>query len=308
MYKKNLLQQIRGFYHVVRCGSVSKAAQFMNLTQSTITLQIQSLERDLNLSLFRRDAKPLVLTKEGEEFYKIACPLMHEFESVVDQFLNKKKEKEEEKIEIAVHHIAISYLMPDIVAIFRKKNPQVKIALRNIAPNDAIQRLRDDKIDLAFYPNMAPRPEIALREVVSYDPVLIINKKHPFAGKQIKSLKDFANFDLIRIDQSLITLPLFEEVVRTYKLKGSIEFENGNWEMLKQLVGKNNFAAVVSQVCLDDNDRALEKINLSQFFPKMTYAIATKNRKITRPIIEDFIAAIIEATARETKKIKASRK
>ena len=308
MYKKNLLQQIRGFYHVVRCGTVSKAAQFMNLTQSTITLQIQSLERDLNLSLFSRDAKPLILTKEGEEFYQIACPLMHEFESVVDKFLNKKKEKEEKKIKIAVHHVAISYLMPDIVALFRKKNPQVKIALCNIAPSEAIQRLKDDEIDLAFYPNMTLRPEIALREVVSYDPVLIVNKKHPFAGRRIKSLKDFASLNLIRIDQSLITLPLFEEVVRTYKLKGSIEFENGNWEMLKRLVEKNNFAAVVSQVCLDDNDQALEKINLSRFFPKMTYAIATKNRKITRPIIEDFIAAIVEATAQRDKQVKALRK
>jgi len=95
LYKKNRQQQIKGFYYVARYLSISKAAQAMNLTQSTVTLQIQSLERDLGFQLLNRNSKPLSLTKDGEEFYQIACPLMHEFESVVEKFLDRKKEKEQ---------------------------------------------------------------------------------------------------------------------------------------------------------------------------------------------------------------------
>jgi DNA-binding transcriptional LysR family regulator len=216
LYKKNRQQQIKGFYYVARHQSISKAAQAMNLTQSTVTLQIQSLERDLGFALLRRDTKPLSLTEEGEEFYTIACPLMHEFESVVEKFLDRKKQKAQKKVDIAIHHIAISYLMPRIISHFKKTNPDAKILIRNIAPIEAVKALKDGKIDLAFYPNLSHAAEIKQIDSISYDPVLIINKHHPLVKKEIKSLSDLKDFDLIRIDHNLITLPLFEEAVRTH--------------------------------------------------------------------------------------------
>lgn len=293
-YKRNRMQQIKGFYYAARYRSISEAARTMNLTQSTVTLQIQSLERDLNFKLLNRDSKPLSLTKEGEEFYEIACPLMHEFESIVEKFLNSKNQKEQRKIDIAVHHVAISYLMPSIISSFKKSHPQSKITIRNIAPNEAIKRLKEGKIDLAFYPNALSDPEIKRIETVSYDPILIMNKKHPLAKKVIKSLKDLKDFDLIRIDQNLITLPLFEEAVRSHGLSGSVEFENGNWEILKHFVKKNNFVAIVSTVCLDKNDDDLAIKNLAKFFPKMGYSIMHKNGELLKPIVKNFISAINE--------------
>lgn len=98
LYKRNRLQQIKGFYYAARSSSISEAARVMNLTQSTVTLQIQSLERDLGLKLLNRDSKPISLTRDGEEFYKIACPLMHDFESVVEKFVNQKIKKSRKKL------------------------------------------------------------------------------------------------------------------------------------------------------------------------------------------------------------------
>lgn len=293
LYKKNRQQQIKGFYYAAQNLSISSAANIMNLTQSTVTLQIQSLERDLGFPLFRRNTKPLSLTSEGKEFYQIACPLMHEFESVIGKFLTGKKEREQKQIDIAVHHIAISYLMPKIIAAFKKSNPDIKIIIRNISPDDAIKRLKEGKINLAFYPNLQNDPEVKKIEVMSYDPILIMNKHHPLANKSISSLSDLKEFDLIRIDQNLITLPLFEEVVKTYGIKGSVEFENGNWEMLKCFVKDNDFAAVVSTICLNKTDKDLVVKSLANFFPKMSYGLALKSGETLLPQrIQNFIEQI----------------
>lgn len=291
-YKKNILQQIKGFCYAARYSSISEAARSMNLTQSTVTLQIQSLERDLGIQLFKRDSKPLSLTTHGEEFYKLACPLMHEFESVVNKFLDGRKEKEQQKIDIAMHHVAISYMMPRIVANLKKSHPQAKIMIRNIAPGDAVKRLKDGTIDLAFYPNLPREAEIKHFEIIAYDPVLIMNNKHPLSRKVIRSLKDLKEFDLIRIDRNLITLPLFEETVRSYKIKGSVEFENGNWDMLKNFVKENNFVAIVSSMCLDKHDSDLVVKNLSKFFPKMSYSISMRNGEISKPIVQDLFDVV----------------
>lgn len=294
LYKKNRLQQIKGFYYTARYRSISEAARVMNLTQSTVSLQIQSLERDLNFKLLKRDSKPLLLTQDGEDFYQTACPLMHEFESVLEKFLYRKNQIEQRKISIAVHHIAISYLMPQVISAFKKSHPESKITLRNIAPAEALKRLKEGKIDLAFYPNPASDPEIERTGVVSYDPVLIMNKTHPLAKRAIKSLKDLKNFDLIRIDQGLITLPLFEEAVKNYHLSGSVEFENGNWEMLKHFVKENDFVAIVSTLCLDKGDEDLVIKNLEPFFPKMGYSLMHRKGELLKPIVKNFIAAMKE--------------
>lgn len=294
LYKKNRLQQIKGFYYTARSRSISEAARVMNLTQSTVTLQIQSLERDLGLKLLKRDSKPISLTAEGKDFYQLACPLMHEFESIVEKFLSDRNKKEQKKIDIAVHHIAISYLMPSIISNFKEIHPDAKIIIRNIAPSEAMKRLKEGQIDLAFYPNIHREAEIKQIDTVSYDPILIMNKNHHLIQKQIKTLKDLKFFDLIRIDQGLITLPLFEEAVKTHRIKGSIEFENGNWEILKHFIRANNLAAVVSTICIDKKDSDLAIRNLSKFFPKMSYSIAHKKGQILKPFVEDFIKTVCE--------------
>jgi DNA-binding transcriptional LysR family regulator len=290
-YKKNRLHQIRGFCYAVAFLSMSKAAKELNLTQSTISLQIQSLERDLGFKLLNRSSKTFSLTKEGSDFYKFTCPLFYEFESVVEKFLENNQNKNQKIIDIAVHHIAISYVMPKVIAIFKKKHPNCKIILRNIPPNEAINRLRNDEINLAFYPSAENPPEIEYIKIKSYDPILIMNKHHSLAKKNIKNLKDLKGLDLIRIDRSLITLPLFEEVVKSHDLKGSLEFENGNWEMLKHLVEHNNFIAVVSEICLDKKDNLIVK-NLSKFFPTMNYSLMHKKGHIFSKVEKDFIEII----------------
>ena len=299
LYKKNILQQIKGFCYAARYSSISEAARVMNLTQSTVTLQIQSLERDLGLKLLRRDSKPLSLTRDGEEFYKMSCPLLHEFESVVKKFLDQKNEKRQKRVDIAVHHVAISHLMPRIIAKLKAIHPQSKLVIRNIAPKEAVKRLKDGKIDLAFYPNLSYEAEIKHVEAVSYDPILIMNKRHALAKKTIKSLTDLKGHDLIRIDRNLITLPLFEKVVNAHGIKSSIEFENGGWEMLKYFVRDNNFIAVVSSMCLDKHDSDLVVKNLAQFFPKMSYSISVRNGEILKPIVQDLFN-IINETGKES--------
>jgi DNA-binding transcriptional LysR family regulator len=67
-YKINRLQQLKGLYHTVQTVSISKAAEKMRLTQSAVTLQIQSLERDLKIELFKRNKKELRLPRRVECF------------------------------------------------------------------------------------------------------------------------------------------------------------------------------------------------------------------------------------------------
>ena len=70
-YKHNRLQQLRGFCAVVESNSVSRAAARLNLTQPTVSLQVQALERELRATLFERRGPKLELTPEGEVLFEL---------------------------------------------------------------------------------------------------------------------------------------------------------------------------------------------------------------------------------------------
>ena len=65
-YKQNRLKQLRAFCYTAKSGSISKAAEQLYLSQPSVSLQIQALERELNTMLFERRGPKIRLTPDGQ--------------------------------------------------------------------------------------------------------------------------------------------------------------------------------------------------------------------------------------------------
>ncbi len=287
-YKKNCLQQLKGFCNTVQLGNISKAAKKMGLNQSTITLQIQSLERDLNTKLFDREKKRMKLNRDGEIFYEMISCHINGIDSSYQEFA-RRKNNQQPTIKIAAHHVAISHLLPPYIKEFQEQYPDVKINIKNITPSDAIRRIQDDEVDLILYPNVSPSAEFFSHTCFSYDPVLIMNKDHPLAKKSEVKLQDISKHNIVRIDSNLITLPLFEEACKEFGFKNNIEFENGNWEMVKSFVKEGIGLGIISDLYItkDDGDLLCRKLN--KYFPTMEYKLVVKNGKYLTKEVQGFI-------------------
>ena len=74
-YKQNRLKQLRAFCMAAKTRSISRAAEQLFQSQSTVTLQIQALEREMGLCLFERRGRRMALTPEGEVLRELAQPL-----------------------------------------------------------------------------------------------------------------------------------------------------------------------------------------------------------------------------------------
>lgn len=288
-YKKNRLQQLRGFYYAAQLQSVSKAAQHMLLTQSTVSLQIQSLERDLGSKLFDRSKKRFILTDDGKTLYKLAVPLIHGLDGLYDQFHDLQKSDEQRVVDIAAHHIATSYLLPPYLKKFSDSHPDIVLNIRNIPRDLALDKLINNEIDLMIYPTSEVPAECQFKPSFSYEPLLIMPKDHALAIKKTISLEDIAAYNLIRIDQKLITLPLFEEAYKTYGWGSNIQLESGHWEMLKHFVRAGLGIAMVSTICIDERDDDLVGRSMLNYFPEMTYGIMTRKGAFMSDPVKEFI-------------------
>ncbi len=290
-YKKNRLQQIKGFCYTVQTGSMYKSADKMGLTPATVTLQIQSLERDLGIKLFARDYKKITLTPEGKMFYDRSIIYLQGIEDLFKNFAKIVKEKKSNVISIG-GNVSICYILPKYIQKFEELYPQVNFEIRNLVKSDAIKRLINDEIDILVY-SMTSKllpSELDFIPVVEYPPILLTNKNHPLATKKKVTLQDIKKYKLLRLDPQFITVPNFDEMAKCHGLETKIEFEMANYEILKKFVKAGVGIAIVSNICLEDEgDKELIGRDLSEYFPSLTYGIMIKKGKVPHSLLQKFM-------------------
>ncbi|MBE5784965.1 MAG: LysR family transcriptional regulator [Clostridiales bacterium] len=84
------IQQLKLFSDVVQYGSVNKAAQVNYISPSTLSRSIQELERSTNTVLFQRSYSGMKLTQQGEEFFVMVQPILHDIQQLEDTYFNEE--------------------------------------------------------------------------------------------------------------------------------------------------------------------------------------------------------------------------
>ena len=120
--------KLKIFYAVAEAGSFTSATVVLNISQSAISRQIQSLEEDLNVKLFERHARGLTLTENGEYVYKTARDVISKLKEV-ETSLGDKKNKPTGKLTVStVVSFGTTWLTPRIQE-FMQLNPEIEIEL-----------------------------------------------------------------------------------------------------------------------------------------------------------------------------------
>jgi len=120
--------KLKIFYTVAEASSFTKAATILNLSQSAISRQIQTLEQDLKIQLFERHARGLVLTDNGEYLFKSAHEVISKLKDV-ESTLSGHKDKLNGKLTITtVVSFGTTWLTPRIKD-FMDLHPEMEVEL-----------------------------------------------------------------------------------------------------------------------------------------------------------------------------------
>lgn len=80
------IQQCKYVLMIAQCGSFNKAAKQMFVAQSSLSVGVKTLEKELNIKIFVRSGTGIVLTEEGREFIDYAKPLVHQSELILTRY------------------------------------------------------------------------------------------------------------------------------------------------------------------------------------------------------------------------------
>ena len=154
-------EKIKTFYHVAKAGSFTRAAAYLNLSQSAISRSVIGLEDRMGTQLFYRRARGLTLTKQGEILFEAAQKMFADVAQA--ETLISEEETEPQGLLKVTAPISISTWLIDYAPGFLKRYPKVQLSI--IASDDK-PNLALGQSDVAIYPSKVNRTGLVERFLI----------------------------------------------------------------------------------------------------------------------------------------------
>jgi DNA-binding transcriptional LysR family regulator len=292
-YKNNRLKQMRAFCEVVRTGTITLAAQKLFLSQPSVTLQIQAMERELGVTVFERRGPVLKLTPDGETLYALAKPLVDGIDSLEENFAAQHGKMESGELNIGAGESTILYIMPEAIRRFVTTLPRIQLKIHNVTGRDGLKMLRDDEIDLVVGSMLDVPDDITYQPIVTFDPALIVPLDHPLTKQKEVTLEDISQYGLILPPRHLSTWRMVKYVFQQHNLTFKVTMEAGGWEVIKKYVELGMGVSIVTDICLTGKEQ-LVRIPLKQYFPQRGYGLVLRKGRFLSPQAQRFVEILYD--------------
>ncbi len=229
------LKQLQAVAAVARLGTMTRAAQELNVTSAALYARIRQLEEEAGLLLFDRTPTGLKPTDAGREMLWAINSINTVLETCTDR-LRTLKGGGGGRVGLGVVSTA-KYFAPQVIAGFMETHPKVEISLTVGNRQDTIEALRNYDIDFAI---MGRPPRDFAIEAETFGPhplVLIAAPNHPMAGRRGLTRADLAEESFLVREEGSGTRSVFEEFMSGVMIRrAKLGIDSGSNETLKQAV------------------------------------------------------------------------
>ena len=245
------LDQLKILQTISHEGSFKKAAEKLYISQPAVSLQVQNLEKKLNISLFYRDKRKAILTDAGQLLIKYSRQILALCEETC-RALDELQTLQSGTLIIGASQTIGTYLMPRLIGIFRHKYPQIEIELQVHSTRKIAWAVYNGQIDLAIVGGEIPSELSETLDITSYaedELALILPRSHPFAALECIQKEDLYRLRFIALDtqstiRNVIENTLIQNGIDSQYFK--IEMELNSIEAIKNAVQSGLGAAFVS--------------------------------------------------------------
>lgn len=248
-------RQLETFVAIAKFKSFSKAADYLYLTQPTISSHILNLEKDLNTVLINRTNKKISLTKAGEVLYDYAINIINLRERARFK-LGEFKGKIVGNIEIAASTIPEQYMIPELICGFNKMYPDVTFSMLNYDSTEVIEGIISGDIDFGIVGAKISHNQLKYVDLLN-DELVVVSQYGHF--KEIKNgeilLQDLLNENFILREHGSGTRNLFEDILKDKNIEQKelkVIAYIQNTEAIKQCIRRGLGISILSKHAIED--------------------------------------------------------
>jgi len=266
------IENFKIFSDLVETKSFSKAAKLNGITQSAVSQQARSMERQFKALLIDRSQKQFQLTREGQRVYEASREILHHFEKLECELLEMKKIISG-TIRISTIYSIGLHELPPYIKRFLQAYPAVNCRVEYRRSNLVYEDILHNSVDFGL---VAFPQRVRQIEVIPFHNdrlVLITHPQHPLARFNEVDMKQMAGHKFIGFDPDIPTRKAVDTILRDHRLEIETVMEFDNIETVKRAVEIDAGMAIVPQATI-----------LQEVAQGTLKALTFKGKEFTRPL------------------------
>jgi len=279
-------RQLQIFIAICKSGSTTSAAEIVSLSQSATSASLNELESLLNVALFDRIGKKLVLNENGRQILPQAMQTIDIGNSIQDQF-NLNGQHKKSTLHIGASTTIGNYLLPSLLSEYSKEAsilPKIEIAnTTNISAAVA-----NFEVDFGLIEGPCHESDLMVEKWLEDELIIVSSKQHPLAIKNRKSKitsEDLSKTEWLLRESRSGTREAVEQLLKYHleNLNSAGEFSNS--EAIKHSAAEGLGIACLSRAAVVDLIELGKLVELSTTLPRLTrnlYIIQNKYKVVSR--------------------------
>lgn len=293
------LQQLRYVREIVRQNfNLTRASDVLFTSQPGVSKTVLDLEAGLGFNIFERHGKRIRgLTKEGAVLLPQLERILHELDDFKD-LVAECKNPQFGRLTIATTHTQARYVLPQVIAKFRARYPDVRLSLLEGAPTHIAQMVLHDHADIAVATEkLAITDGLDARACYEWTHQILLPEQHPLAARAKFKITDLAAYPIITYDPAFAGRGKIDKAFMEAHVRADVVLEAVDADVIRTYVELGLGVGILAGMALANVDCAklgLIKRDAGYLFGKNTTYAAVKIERFLREYERYFIELLTE--------------
>ena len=291
--KKLNLHHLYLFYYIAKYKSITKAANFLEISQPAVSLQIKNFQKECGVQLLDIVDKKIFLTPVGKSLY-FKCEELFALKDDAEEIILGNKESASEMISICTTHPFGDYYMGSFLpGLINKFQDSLRLSITTDSSDQILEKTLELETDLGIVGKPVKHPKLVIKQLLRESLQLICNPQHELANKLIIHPSDLVNHPFVTHEPGSSTRKAIEEYAAKNNIKLNVVDEIYSPRLVADIVGNTSAISIISRHIIGDyvKARKLKSIPIDGGLFRYFYLIYHKEKYIS-PVLQQVITAL----------------
>lgn len=223
-HRQPTLRQIEAFKAVIETGTVSRAAEVLNMSQPAASKLLTNLEADIGLDLFERRRGLLVPNDRGHRFYQEIDRIFTGM-SQINRAVENLRREEQGQLVIGCLPGLSGHFIGSVIRAFREKHPDVFISLQARSSQFIVEWMRSGHVDVGLVTGRVEDTHIEAASILRQPLACMLPPDHPLTAKPVLTMEDIAAEPIVSFMQGSYTRVLQDKLFAAHELQPNVTVE-----------------------------------------------------------------------------------
>ena len=297
------LELYRVFYTVAKCGSLTKAAEELYISQPAVSQAIKQLERGLGGKLFNRTHKGMELSENGgKQIFAIVEHALKLFDEAEKKYA-ELKDTATGVIRICASDTVSTHFLSPYIKEYHEKYPNVNIILENCTSIETVELLKGKKGDIGFVNLPIDDTDVNLSHIVMplHDTFFANDKFSELFDKTVP-LKNLQDYPLLMLELTTSTRQAIVTFAHSHGIHLHPEIEVASLELMTELAKNGIGIACIPREFVGEyllNSGALKEIKTEPALPQRAIGLALPKGATMTFALKEFIKLLEKGLSKD---------